>query len=245
MKNELPLNKEELSHLYWELARRGAFCSGEKFSWRFNHMTEEELLTLAVLQSRYDPRLLIILVDFFKLPRDLHPIHFKRFLRQEEALPIMAVIGEFVLESPASLEAKELCRFLMTGTRPVPTQLFYRGLYPIAGKKMREVIERPLWAFKKWGFLAADPPLLKEKAGPRIYLFDQPTRLRILQELAARQKRFRLKDYLTEIRDSISRQQALKDLSSVRWLRKRGRGKGTFYALSDTYVTDRDSSLHS
>ena len=239
----LPLSEKESSRLYWELAKRGAFSSGEKFRWKYEKSTDEELLTLALLQSRYDPRLFAVLVDFFKTPKArLHPIAFKNILRLHQALPIAAVLAEFVLVSSRSLppEVRETALFLQAGVSPVPTQLFYRDLYPVGGSKMREASFQPLWAFKKWGFLASDAPLLKEKkTDKKIYLYDLSSRRQILKKLAEQKRRFRLKDYLASIADSISRQQALKDLSTISWIRKRGKGKGMVYEVNLLQRSDR------
>lgn len=230
MKMRLPLRAKEAARLYWELSQRGAFCTGEKFPWRYERMSEEGLLTLSVLEARYDPRLLAVLIHLFRSPQKLDPVLFKECLRQTGALSVMAVISEFVLEFPVAIQVKEFCRFLMTGTQPVPTQLFYRGITPLGGRKMEEAIAKPPWAFKKWGFLAADPPLLKEALSTeRRYLFDQDSRLEILRGFTKNQGRFRLRDYLKEIGFSISRQQALKDLRGVPWIRKTGVGRGSLY----------------
>lgn len=229
----LPLNADESARLYWELARRGAFCDGESRPWKYEDFTEEELHVLAILQSRYDPRLMAILVDYFQKPLSLDPLRFKHLLRQYQALGPAAVIGEFVLSHEISQEVRDLFQFLAAGMRSVPTQLYYRGLYPLAGVKMREAVDRPLWAFKKWGFLASDPPFLKErKSGKRVFLFDLPSRLEILRTLSKNRERFRLQDYLRGVGFSISRQQALKDLKAASWIRKRGKGKGTYYFLA-------------
>ena len=229
----LPLDDKASARLYWELSRRDAFVTGERLPWPYPRLSEEELFGLAFLQARFDPRLMAVLVDFFQR-RDhrLHPIRFKEILRKADALAVAAVIGEFVISSEASPETKDLFRFLQTGATPAPTQLFYRIPGRIGGVKMREAIDRPLWAFKKWGFLAADPPLLKENPpARRTYLYDPSSRLHVLEGLAKRKKSFRLREYLEEIRFSVSRQQALKDLKNVPWVRKRGKGKGSYYTL--------------
>ncbi len=230
-KISLPLNEKETSRLYWELKKIGGFCSGEKYSWKYEKLSQEKLLVLAILQSRYEPQLMAILVDFFCKSSVLwNPLSFKTLLKQTEALHIAAVIGQMLMELPASEETKDFFRFLMVGVKPISTQLFYRGIYPLGSKKMEEVVSRPLWAFKKWGFLAANPPLLKETIlHKRTYLFDQKSRLHILRELFREKKQIRLKDYLQATQVSISRQQALKDIRSVSWIKKRGERKGTVY----------------
>lgn len=229
----LPLNLNEAARLYWELARRGAFCNGEKKPWAYKSLSDEELLVLAILQSRYDPRLMAVLVDYFHDPRLLEPVRFKKLLREHQALSLAAVIGDLILSRKVSDEVRDFFQFLRAGARPVPTQLYYRGLYPIGGRKMGQAVDRPLWAFKKWGFLAADPPVLKErKPAKGTYLFDLPSRLALLRELSRGRERFRLKDYLEKIDFSVSRQQALKDIKGAPWLRKRGQGKGTYYVAS-------------
>lgn len=229
----LPLSEGETARLYWELSRRGAFCDGERRPWRYGRLTKEELHVLAVLASRYDPRLMAVLVDYFSSDRLLDPVRFKRALRKYGALTEAAVVGEFVLSRPVSETVRDFFRFLASGVRAVPTQLYYRGLYPVAGRKMEEAVDRLLWGFKKWGYLAADPPFLKEtKVDGRTYLFDLPSRLRILRKLSRESPRFRLRDYLERIGQSISRQQALKDLKAAPWLKKRGQGKGAYYVSS-------------
>ncbi|MBI2501515.1 MAG: hypothetical protein HYW02_08695 [Deltaproteobacteria bacterium] len=229
MRIELPLSGQEAARLYWELSQRGARSVGEKIPWSYEEISDEEILILALRQCRYDPRLLEVMVDFFSQGKfRLNPISFKRALKEGGLLPVMAVIGEYVMESVVSTEVQEIVRYLMFGAKPVPTQLFFSTLYRIGGKKIEEVLERPPWAFKKWGFLAADPPLEKEFK-KRIYLFDTTTRLNLLRRLTQEKKRFRLKDYLKVLGYSVSRQQALKDLNSILWVRKRGKGKGRVY----------------
>ena len=226
----LPLTEPEAARLYWELAQRGASSVGEKLAWGHEKLSEEDLLTLAVLQSRYDPRLLQILVDFFSRRQfSGNPVELKESLLNEKGLELMAVIGEFVLEVTGFSRVKELMRYLMVGARPVPTQLYYPGLYRLGGKKMEEVLDRPLWGFKKWGFLAADPPVPKEIG--RFYRYDLDSRRNLLKKLAKERARFRLKDYLDRIGRSISRQQALKDLKGTPWIQRHGVGKGSYYQL--------------
>lgn len=224
---QLPLTNKEASRLYWELSRRGAYCNGENYFWKHDHLSQEEFFTLAFLQSRYDPRLMAILIDFFSSHEvDLNPITFKKCLQKDEAISIAAVIGEFVREQKSS----DLFQFLISCAKPVPTQLFYKNLYRIGGHKMQEVLEKPLWYFKKWGFLAVDPPLLKDtRVQKRTYLYDSLGRLEILKNLARERKTFCLRDYLQKIGNSISRQQALKDFASISWIKKKGNGKGMVY----------------
>lgn len=228
----LPLSADETARLYWELGRRGAYCDGEPGPWAYKKIGEEELYVLAILQSHYDPRLMAILVDYFRSPRSLDPIRFKRLLREHQSLSSSSVIGEFVLSQPVSDEVKDFFQFLAAGVRPVPTQLYYRGIYPLAGAKMGEAVGRPLWAFKKWGYLAADSPFLKDRiVGKRTFLFDLPSRLEILRDFSRGRERFLLRDYLREIGFSVSRQQALKDLKVAQWIQKRGSGKGGYYVV--------------
>ncbi len=230
MMPSLPLTEPEAARLYWELAQRGASSVGAKLAWNFEEPSEEDLLTLAVLQSRYDPRLLQILVDFFSRGKfQGNPVEFKESLANQKACALMAVIGEFVLQVTDSRRVQELMRYLATGARPVSTQLFFPGLYRLGGKKIAEAVERPLWGFKKWGFLAADPPISKEM--DRFYRYDLDSRRNLLKRLAKERARFRLKDYLDRIGRSISRQQALKDLKGTEWIQQRGTGKGSYYQL--------------
>ncbi|QQR80756.1 MAG: hypothetical protein IPJ69_00890 [Deltaproteobacteria bacterium] len=118
----------------------------------------------------------------------------------------------------------------MSEAKPVPTQLFYKNLYRIGGQKMAEVLDKPLWYFKKWGYLATDIPILKETPlQHRAYQYDLTSRGFILQKYCQSHRSFQMKDYLNLTEHSISRQQALKDLQNFSWLRKKGKGKGSVY----------------
>lgn len=226
------MKSKEVSRLYWELSHRGAFCTGKKFPWRFAGISLEGLLCLALGQSRYDPRLLAILVDFFRNEiASLDPIIFKQELRRLDLLTIMAVVCEWSGEYGVVSSVKERFEYWRAGVTPVPTQLFYIGLYPIGGPKMAEAVNHSPWPFKKWGFLAVDPPWFKERLrSKRVYLYDSPGRIEILRELTQEQRRFRLKDYLKRLHFSVSRQQALQDLKTLPWVRRQGRGKGSYYS---------------
>lgn len=234
----VPLGEQEASRLYWELSRLGAFCTGKRYPWRDTGLSLEKLLCLALAQSRYDPRLLVILVDFFRKENPaLDPILFKRELRQADLLAVMAVVCEWAFEQGVTASVRERFDYWRTGVTPIPTQLFYRGLYPIGGHKMTEAVNHSPWAFKKWGFLAADAPLLKERASSgRVYLYDGPGRIQILREMTQEQRRFRLKDYLKRLHFSVSRQQALQDLKALPWIHQQGKGKGTYYSDASSAI---------
>lgn len=234
----LPLTSHEASRLYFELAKRGAKSQGLRRPWRFGRgaQTPEALLALAFAQSRYDPRLAAVLVDFFRSQNvPLDPLAFKRHLTDLDALSAAAALGELIRLPGAPDKNRDLFRFLASVARPVPMQLFYRNLYPVAGYKMREAAERPLRAFRKWGYLAHDAPLLKETRPARWKLYDKPTRLDLLRELVASQGAVRLRDYLRAVGHSISRQRALLDIREAKTalgLKRRGMGRGTVYKLA-------------
>ncbi|GEM_PF-5288137 len=226
-KYDFPLNEKESSRLYWELSRRGAPCDGVKHPWKYKRLTPEGFFTLAFLQTRYDPHLMAIIIDFFcRHELQFDPLLFHDILKKNGVLAVAAVIGEFVLQQ----KEVALFRFLIHYTQPVSAQLFYKNHPTTGGSKIQEVMQKPLWYFKKWGFLATEPPPLKEKnLKTRHYLYDFQSRVNILREMVGRQPHFRLRDYLRLIHNSISRQQALKDLSSLPWVQKKGKGKGTIY----------------
>ncbi len=226
----LPLTLKENSRLYFELSQKGAFCNGEYYTWKYDTLSEEDFFTLALLESRYDPRLFAILVDFFcNYELHLNPLLFKESLSKREALSISAVLGEYVNE--AKHKNTELFRYLQSWAKAVPTQLFYKAFYKISGLKMRDCVEKPLWYFKKWGFLACDPPLLKERKQNRHFLYDLISREKILGEMGGNKKNFLLKDYLEALNYSISRQQALKDLNQNLKIVKHGKGRSLKYSL--------------
>ena len=88
------------------------------------------------------------------------------------------------------------------------------------------------WAGRLKSSESAWPPLLKDrKYAESPYLYDPQSRRQILEILSKSQDRFRLVDYLKAIQYSVSRQQALKDIRSLSWIRKKGKGKGSIYQV--------------
>lgn len=220
-----PPNEKHLSRLYYELAERGAFCIGEKKAWPYHPKNLEELLALAAEMSRYDPRLLGILVGFIsKHASQIQPQEFRNFYRKMETPQSIAVIAEFVKSSTSNAELNYLMDYLQKGLHPTPIQLYFKNLYTPGGKWMQRAAEESLAQYKKWGFLALESPTLDVYTKKTVGHPDASSRRNILKRLFKEKKQIRMKDYLERLGGKISRQQALKDLERLAELKGHGRG---------------------
>jgi hypothetical protein len=213
--------------MYFELAQLGASCSGEKFPWPYRPKHTEETLALAAEMSRYDPRLLGILVEL--LVHHAHrfsPQMIRAQYRLMSAPQTFAVIAEFVKTAAQDPEVIYLMEYLQKGLKPVSPQLYYKTIYSPGGKLSQRAAEEPLAQYKKWGFLAREAPTVDVYQKKTVGHFDRDSRINILKRLFQEQGVLQLKDYLKAIGQTISRQQALKDLEAVAKLRRGTRGPG-------------------
>ncbi len=220
-----PPNEKYLLRMYYELAQKGAQCVGEKNKWPYQPKNHEELLALAAEMSRYDPRLLGIIVEFIsKHAYQIHPQRLRNYYLKMETPQTIAVIAEFVKSATSNTELIYLMDYLQKGLLPIPTQLYFKNLYAPGGKMMQQAAEESLAQYKKWGFLALESPTIDVYTKKTVGHPDANSRRNILKRLFEEKKEIRMKDYLECLGRKISRQQALKDLESVSQLKGRGRG---------------------
>lgn len=221
----------DFERLYYELAKIGAPSIGAQRAWPYRFKTKEELLALALDMTRYDPRLLGILIIYFKnLWNSLNPLHFRQEILKCETPQVMGVIGEFVKKETKDKEVYYFFEYLTKGLSRVSWQLFFIGTYPFGSPQMERGEKRGLKEYKKWGFLSSEKPVVDLKTKRQAGSFDQKSRLQILDSMLKRNRRITLKDYLEAIDHTITRQQALIDLKSVKGLKMRGHGRGAFWS---------------
>ena len=228
-----PPSEKHLSRMYAVLALLGASSSGENFPWPYGKTNESErMIALAAEMSRYDPRLFGILVEYFlKHWQKLIPQKIRKYYPQMETPQTMAVIAEFVKSATDDAETLYCMDYLQRGLKPVKPQLYYRGIYSPGGKLSQRAVEESLAQYKKWGFLAREAPTIDVYRKKTVGHLDRDSRLNILRRLFAEQKRLKLADYLRALNGNISRQQALKDISSIAKLHHSQKGRGAFWVL--------------
>jgi hypothetical protein len=229
----------DLSRMYYELASLGAPASGEKKPWPYRIASLEELLALASDMVRYDPRLLSILIIFLKNSwNKLNPLKLRHELkrcRESKRPQVMGVIGEFVKSENRDIEVKYFFDYLTKGVEPVAWQLFFLGTYPPGSSYFEKIGRKRLKEYRKWGFLSMERPVVDLRTKRQAGSLSREARLRIL-EMIIRKKgwkkgRITLKEYLQAVDHSISRQQALSDIKSVKTLEPLGHGRNAQWKL--------------
>lgn len=225
MLKQMP-TEAHLSRMYYELARIGASCAGEKIDWPYEPENTEGLIALACDMSRFDPRLLGILVDYLsKHWAEINPAKLRQFYAKMKTRETVAVVGEFLLSNAKTKELQYFVSYLSAGLRPVEMQFYFHNLYAIGGGLAERATEEGLYEYKKWGFLACERP-------GAVGSFDTASRKNILRRLFEKKGEISLKDYLNALKFSISRQQALLDIRSSGLAAPDGRGRGAKWKLA-------------
>lgn len=214
-----------LSRIYYELARFGANSAGARVPWPYKIYEREDLIALACDMSRFDPRLVDILVDFFANHwHEICPTKLRGAYDRMQSPQTVAVICEFLKEKIGSDEVKYFAEYLMAGLKPADPQFYFHNLYLPGGRLAQRAAEEGVYEYKKWGYLAAEYPV----AGT----FDFASRKNILIRLIRVHKTISIGDYLKEVGQTISRQQALLDIKKCGLIKLEGRGRGARWRLA-------------
>lgn len=225
-----PPTPSDLSRMYYELGRLGARCVGKKSPWRHRIDNPLSLLTLASEMSRYDPRLFGVLVEYlYHHWHKWNPFSLRKALLECETPQIWGVIGEFISGTHPDPEARNFFDYLLKGVCPSETQFFFIGLYPERGYLARLASDESLSEFSKWGFISRERPVIDAGTKKSAGRWDGKARRSILKRLFQSQETISISDYLREVDYTISRQQALKDLSSLSGAKPTGRGRGAVW----------------
>ena len=224
---EGPPSPKHLSRMYFELSREGASSSGERYPWPYPAKDLEHKLVLAAEMSRYDPRLLGILVEFFlKNWEKIRPQKIRELYPQMETPQTIAVITEFARRATRENEIRYFLEYLQRGLKPAPFQWYFKNLYSPGGKLGQEAAEKSLAEYKRWGFLAREAPTVDVYRKKTVGRLDRDSRLNQLRELFAEKSALSLRDYLNALSHSISRQQALQDLKALARKKAGTQGRG-------------------
>ncbi|MCE9625442.1 MAG: hypothetical protein K8R69_08340, partial [Deltaproteobacteria bacterium] len=216
----------------FELAKLGANCSGEKKPWPYKPHDQEELLALAAEMSRFDPRLLSILAEYFMLHwREISPQKLRACYDKMETPQTLAVIAEFVKAAAGDPELRYFADYLQKGLKKLPFQLYFRDLYVPGGELSRRAADESLSQFKKWGFFARESPSVDVFKKVSVGSMDAASRINLLRRLFQTKKSLSLRDYMGALQHSISRQQALQDFAKIAALRGGRQGRGARWVL--------------
>lgn len=222
-----------LARMYHELAKIGAASAGANRPWPYRISSKEELLALACDMSRFDPRLFNILAGYFIAHwQEINPTALRGLYKKMECPQTVAVIGEFLTEVADDSEADSFAKYLMSGLKAVPPQFYFHDLYAPGGKLAERAVEEGLYEFKKWGFFACERPVTDMKEKGTSGTLDIASRRNILRRLLQDKKEIVLSDYLAEVNDSVSRQQALIDIKSSGLAQSHGSGRGAKWKLA-------------
>lgn len=219
--------ESHLSRAYYELAQLGARAAGARRAWPYRPGPPEELLALCADLSRYDPRLLDIMVEFWaRTWQDWHPIRLRAAMRTMTCPQCVGVVMEFLTTIHPDDECRWYGEYLVRGLRPAPSQLYFHHLASPGGPVMERTVMEGLKEFRRWGFIANHRPTIAQANKQTIGHYDSSTRRQLLQRWLREQPRITIREYLHVVHHSISRQQAYLDLQSYSGIRPEGRGRG-------------------
>ncbi|MDO8643450.1 MAG: hypothetical protein Q7S00_00595 [bacterium] len=223
---------DHLQRFYYELGTKGARSVGAKKKWPYPPLDRENLFCLGSDWSRWDPRLLQILVDFGSQKwSELKP-QLLRHLSVSMLTPqTLGVVVSFIKSSdPKNEESILFWNYVTAGLKPVATQFYFRELYLPGSDLAERAAQESLEEFKQWGFLARERVIIDAATRQTVGNWDQASRLNILRRLFKNRGEIQISDYLEEIQESISRQQALLDLKALPADQK-GKGRSASWVL--------------
>lgn len=225
--------QDHLSRLYYELEKIGARSVGLKKPWPYSFDGKEGLAALAADLSRFDPRLLEILVQYgITHWQDLNPLRLRNCLGKMAAPQTMGVVSSFILAARPRVEELSLFwNYVVSGLKPVEPQFYFRDLYLPGSMFAERAMKESLQEFRRWGFFGRERVVVDPATKKTVGTWDQQARLNILRRIFSRGKRVPISEYLEELRHTITRQQALLDIKKA-GARSEGGGRSSFWRLS-------------
>jgi hypothetical protein len=203
--------------MYYELAQHDALAIGEKKPWPYRPKNIYELLTLAADMSRFDPRLLGILVEFFELKwSEINPTILRQTMMHMDCPQTLGVIFSFTNGFLKQKEFSFYKDYVLRNLKPVEPQLYFIGLHAPGSKNMQLSATESLQEYTLWGFLARERPILHKNKRVTLGHWNPAARRNIIERLIKTKKHFKISDYLNAVDHSITRQQALTDLKAAK-----------------------------
>ncbi len=230
----IPLGSGERTSVYARLAEMGArlFVPGGRPA-RLD-LSDEEILSIAAEESRFDYRLLYVLVALITDHVErFHPFRLRTAVGCMKTPAVWGVIFEFAVKVRDDVDVRSFFSIVLREVKAASPQMFYNSpLRPNPSADGR-VIATTCDEFWKWGFYGNEPPLLKElkPSGP-VRTFSQESRRRILRQLFREKGEIGVSDYLEALNGAVTRQQAHKDLVSFPRVRKISDRRGRRYRVS-------------
>jgi len=224
-----------LTRLYYELGQRGARTLGHKADWEYGNPSVEDLVTLASQASRYDPRLLWVLVEFLAHNYGaLNPVRLRSAARESRWPAALGVAFEFSRQVSHNSELEELYKFTMRGIPRANGEQFFVSTHAFAGNLARREAEESLSEYKRWGYLSREEPFAKELGFTAHGTLARTERLNLLRRLVERLGSIALSDYIEALGQKASPRQASRDLATAPFLARHGKTRGARYLLRDT-----------
>ena len=201
----------------------------------------EKVLFQIIHDTRWDPRLheqvIQHLVQHWKeiSAINLNSEAHKSFWPTTLALTLE--ILEYFFKTSNSMDSKNFQLFknwkklCITNIKKAPEELYYIGLSRFAGVESKKDFYYSARPFSKWGYLCRDLPLSKLKTKSQAALYSPSSRKNILLSLFQSKKRITINDYIEALQYSVSKRQAERDLSTLKYIRKQGKTKGCSYIL--------------
>ena len=200
---------------------------GEKKPWPYRPKNLYELVALAADMSRFDPRLLGILVEFVELKwLEINPVLLRQEIKKMDCPQTFGVILGFTDSFLKQKEFSYYKDYLLRGLRPVTPQLYFSGLHAPASGSIQQSATESLREYVDWGFLARERPIIHKEKRVTLGHWGPQARQNIIKRLVQTKKQFTISDYLDAIDHSITRQQALTDFKNVKGLKLKGSGRG-------------------
>jgi hypothetical protein len=218
----------ELERLYHELAKLGAPSAGRMRPWSYRPEGFEDLLALAGEMLRYDPRLLTVLLQLvLRRWREIDVLALRRRMGAMRWPQALLVAFEFARAASTDRELRYLVDHLAAGwARIDPAERFFVDAERPGSRMAARGLGRNLRAYARWGFVGTERPIADGTTRRTVGRYDARTRMRILDDLAARRETFTLAEYLEAIDHAVSRQQARHDLAGRATLAVSGHGRG-------------------
>lgn len=196
---------DHLSRLYYELSLIGAHCIGENRAWPYGKPDKSRLLVFAAEMSRYDPRLLTIIITYcLEHFYEINPAEIRALYNDMQTPQTFAVLAEFVKAATSDKELLYWAEYLQRGLSAVQPQFFFHYLYTPGGALADRAVERNLQEYKRWGFIACERPTIDQKTKKTVGSFDSLARRNILEKLLRERGSISLADYVSTLDHAIS-----------------------------------------
>lgn len=231
MKTSIP-TQGDLARIYYELGQKGARTVGEKKKWAYSVKNLESLFALACEWSRFDPRLLEVLVEYgLHHWKEIRPQRLREEMRKMTTPQTVGVVASFIQTTLSEdKEALAFWNYVTLGLKPVSPQFYFRDLYTPGSTLARRAALESLSEFKEWGFLARERIVIDSATKKTIGTWNQEARLNILKRLFSKKRQLQISDYLEEISHTVSRQQALLDLKALA-AKQKGKGRTAYWVF--------------